>query len=434
MTLTDEIHRELMEGLRTGLDYDRLRLKWEKSKGPFYNALQRVFAEGGIQLEDLSSQMRALQKKAAAAQKKLDVLAGEQRRVETEVEGKRKQVDSLDQRAGTIRQQTEKLSSDLNAKAGLLSQIRELEKMGFDIDGLRQLHDALAQIGTRRGLKAKESSDKFFTDLKDYDAKTGFEQEVQRLGAIVETRRLDAEKWQAKKETLKRSFKDLKQAISAAKFLLKQGVKVEQIVVWSKVLAKVGGVEGLDKELDQYKSIKEAVAAQKKEVERIELKERELAGKVASLREEKTEIEGAIKSLSSAGIEEIAAVKNKAESELSCFVQELKDATKAFGEAKAEAGRLERELTYARYLTADDDTALGAAPKEVVSMFLERVSRWSRLRGINPGLKVPEFISSRYQVLFSSYEKVALLDLMRWVQRGLGEYEEGSGYKAVRRV
>jgi hypothetical protein len=32
MTLTDEIYRELMDGLRTGVDYDKLRLKWEGSR------------------------------------------------------------------------------------------------------------------------------------------------------------------------------------------------------------------------------------------------------------------------------------------------------------------------------------------------------------------------------------------------------------------
>jgi len=302
------------------------------------------------------------------------------------------------------------------------------------VDGLQRLRETLVQMGAKRGLKPREASDKFFTDLKDYDAKTGFEQEVQRLSAVTETRRLEAEKLRAGKETLERSFKDLKQAISAAEFLLKQGIKVEQIVAWSRVLAKVGGVEGLDKELDQYKAIREALAAQKKEVERIRLEERELAGKVSSLREQRAEIEGAIKALSSTGVGEIAAVKSKAESELSCFVQELRDATRALGEAKAEAGRLERELTYARYLTADDDAPLGAASKEVVLLFLEKVSKWCKLRGISPRLKLPEFMSSRYHLLFSSYDSVALLDLVTWVHRGLLEYEEGPVYRAVKRV
>ena len=129
----------------------------------------------------------------------------------------------------------------------------------------------------------------------------------------------------------------------------------------------------------------------------------------------------------------IAAVKSKAESELGCFVQELRDATKALGEAKVEVGRLEKELTYARYLTADDDTALCAAPKEIVLMFLERVSRWCKLRRISP-LKVPGFISSKYHTLFSSYETVALVDLVRWIQTGLAEHEEGPSYMAVKRA
>ena len=45
MSLTDEIYRDLMDGLKNGVEYDKVRLKWEGSKGPFYNALQRVFAD-----------------------------------------------------------------------------------------------------------------------------------------------------------------------------------------------------------------------------------------------------------------------------------------------------------------------------------------------------------------------------------------------------
>jgi len=124
MTVTDEIHRELMEGLRTGLDYDRVRLKWEKSKGPFYNALQMVFAEAGSELGILSSQERVLQEKIAATKKRLDGLAGEQRKTEAEVEARRKEADSLDQKATAVRQQTEKLGAELSARADVLGEVR----------------------------------------------------------------------------------------------------------------------------------------------------------------------------------------------------------------------------------------------------------------------------------------------------------------------
>lgn len=55
MTLTEVIYDELKNGLWTGVDYDGLRSKYEKSKGPFYNALQMVLADASAEVAKLSS-------------------------------------------------------------------------------------------------------------------------------------------------------------------------------------------------------------------------------------------------------------------------------------------------------------------------------------------------------------------------------------------
>jgi len=433
MTVTDVIYGELLDGLKKGLDYDQIRLKWEKSKGPFYNALQTAFANAGAELGSLHSELKALQEKKGAAEKKLATLKSDQERVEMQVEAKRKESQSLEQKASLIKEQNEKLNAELGAKAELLSQVRELQKMGFDINQFQQLRDVLVQIGTKHGLKPKEAIDRFFTDLKDYDAKSGFANEVKRLSAIAETRKLEAEKWQAEKENLERKYRESKEAVSAMESLLKQGVKLEQILAWNKIVAAVGGIDELSKDLSQYKTIKETVAAQNKAIQSVRLEKKQLEGGITSLTEQKAGIEGAIKTLSEQGAEEIATAKNKALSGIGLIVEELRNEVKFIGEAKAEAGRLKRELTYASYLTTDDDQALRAAPKEPVERFLERVAKWCKLKGINPKVKVPDFISRRYYGL-SSYEEVALLDLIRWAQSGLAEYDEGSGHRIFKPV
>ena len=49
-TLTDQIYHELADGLERGLDYDAIRVKYERNKGPFYNALARLFADLGTDI------------------------------------------------------------------------------------------------------------------------------------------------------------------------------------------------------------------------------------------------------------------------------------------------------------------------------------------------------------------------------------------------
>ncbi|GAI37327.1 unnamed protein product, partial [marine sediment metagenome] len=64
----------------------------------------------------------------------------------------------------------------------------KLEKHGFDTERLGQLKDTLVEIGAKHGLKSKEAVAKFFDELKDYDAKTGFQGEIQRLEIITGTK------------------------------------------------------------------------------------------------------------------------------------------------------------------------------------------------------------------------------------------------------
>jgi len=434
MTVTDVIYGELLNGLKTGLDYDQIRLKWEKSKGPFYNALQMVFVNAGVELGNLHAELNARQEKKVAAENKLATLKSDQKSVETQVEAKRKLCQSWEQKASLVKEQAEKLDAELGAKAALLDQVRELQKMGFHIDQFQQLRDVLVEIGTKRGLKPVEAIGSFFTDLKDYDAKSGFANEVKRLTAIAATEKLEAKKWQAEKEDLGRKYREVKEAVSAMESLLKQGLKPEQIVGWNKIILAVGGIDELSKDLSQYKTIKETVAAQNKAIQTVKLEKKQLEGEITSLKEQKAGIEGAIEILSQQGTERIALAKDEALSEIGSLVEELRNEVKFIGEAKAEAGALKRELAYARYFTTNNDEALRTAGKELAEACLGVVAKWCRLREVYCKTKVPDSIRTRYYGL-SSYEEVALPDLTRWAQSGLAEYhDEGSERRVFKPV
>ena len=435
MTVTDVIYGELAEGLKTSLDYDQIRLKWEKSKGPFYNALQMVFANAGAELVNLHTELKVLREKKVTEENKLATLKTEDKGVETQIDAKKKVYQSWEQKASLAKGQAEKLDAELGAKAELLGQVRELQKMGFDKNHFRQLRDVLVEIGTKRGLKPKEAVDSFFTDLKDYDTKSGFANEVKRLTAIAATEKLEAKKWQAEKEDLVMKYRGVKEAVGAMESLLKQGLKPEQIVSWNKIVAAVGGIDELSKDLSQYKTLKEAMAVQNKAIQSVKLEKKQFEGEITSLREQKAGIEGAIETLSKQGTEKIAAAENEALSEIRSLVKELRDEVKFIGEAKAEAGALRKELAYARCFTADNDEAIITAGKELAEACLGIVAKWCRLREVYCKTKLPDSMRSRYYGL-SSYEEVALPDLIRWAQSGLAEYHdqvsEPRVFKAVR--
>ena len=67
-SLTDEIYQELMDGLKTGLDWTHFLAKYGGSKGPLYNA----FARFSHDMEPKVRELSAVQAKVDAAGLQLD--------------------------------------------------------------------------------------------------------------------------------------------------------------------------------------------------------------------------------------------------------------------------------------------------------------------------------------------------------------------------
>jgi hypothetical protein len=421
MSLTDIIYQELMNGLKTGLDYGQICRKYEKSKGPFYNALQRVFADAGKEIDGLSSLLRQRQVSLAEQDTKLKTKAKELKEADIAVQAQREEKQGLGRDIGTLKTQVEALGKALDTKVKLRDQLRELQEIGFDEKKLESLRDKLKTIGVKQGFKPTDTINKFFNDLKDYDDMIGFQQELQRLQTVAETKRLEADRWRAEKESLEIQHKELKGAIAVTNSLIKQGVNVGQIVSWNRVLQQVGGVQNLEKAISEYKSIKEVLAIETREVKRLGSKKGELSAETKTLEEHKVEIEGAIKSLSELGAKELAEVKDKALSEFRALIDELRNEIERLAKAKAEAGKLERELNYARYLTGDEQ-ALKTAPNELAKCFVDTIAKWCRLKGIYLRVALPDSLKLSYT--FLSYERIYLSDLLAWAVAGLDEYDK----------
>jgi chromosome segregation ATPase len=347
MTLTEEIYAELKNGLWTGLNYDGLRSKYEKSKGPFYNALQMVLAETAAEMTKLSSELKALREKGDEEKAKLSSLADQQKKAVDEIKARQQEIEALEGEAQAIKTKIQELNAELDASAGLQNRARELEKMGFDSEKLQRLRDIIVEIGTKQGLKPDEAIGRFFSDLRDYDTKAGFEREIQRLGTITETKKLEAENWQAKAERLESQYRNLKEAIDAMQALLKRGVKAEQIVSWNGIVSKLGGPEELQDNLGQYKSMSELVNARKEEVESYELRLTKAQSQLETLEKERAKIEGAIETLREAGLKEVKATTEAIEKQLKALV------TKEIGEIQA-VGREVRGQFNSRFAQYDE--------------------------------------------------------------------------------
>lgn len=309
MSLTDDIYRELWEGPEKNLDWQHFLAKYSASKGPLYNATGRFFNEVGKKIAALNEEKGRLQNESDQAGLTLDSL--HQRIKEAE-----STIASLEERESVLNEQVGTLEAKLAEKTELAKHLSELEKLSFDTERLKQLREALRELGMRLGLKGKEAVDKFFDDLKDYEAILGAELQLKGLQMQIENKKLEAENWQAKEGALRRKHDDLKEALAAVHSLRTRGIKTSQIVTWHKILSRFQTVEQFEQSLAQYGDMTRLLNAKRKEAESYELRLLKAQGEVETLVKERAKIEGAINALEASWIEGLKVMTGEASKEL----------------------------------------------------------------------------------------------------------------------
>jgi len=413
MTLTDEIRKELREGLRKGVKYEQIRVKFDKDKGPFYNALGTVFTDIGAEIESLASERNRIAEEVAKAKAKLGGLAEDAERIDSENKAAERHGLELKQTEQNLQQQIRKLEGELAAKGELLNKAKVLERAGFTTKGLETLQEKLAEICAKHGVE--KGVNVFFRDLNEYDLKHGWQLELDRQKTLAQTEASKAERWKAEAKKLEMRYAGRKEIVDELESLMRQGVS-GRILTWGSILNTADKTpEEFERELKRYGEVEKILRAKHKEIKSSEAKIGELESQVGTLEKHKAQIESSIKTLTSLGILEIEKAREKVMSELSTLMSEVR----RFGSIKSEAGRLEEELKVARYIRTRDPVIISFFPKEVIVSLLDKVKLWSTLKDVNPKVKLPEWMKEKYLLTYYSGTEFELVDLLELAIAGL---------------
>lgn len=288
--------------------------KHSASKGPLYNAIGRFF-------NDVEPKVRAL----SEVQRELDSL-------DQKIEAAEGTLVRLEERKSNLTEQIETLETKVAKNSEFIKQVGELEKLGFNIERLRQLRDALTQIGAKHSLKGKEAASRFFDDLKDYEAILEAELQLKGLETQIETKKLQAENWQAKEETLRRKHDDLTEDIGAVHALRAKGIKVGKMVAWNRIVNQIESIEQFEEKLRQYGDMAKLLNARKEETKGYELRLAQVKSQVETLEKEKAKIEAAIDALKTAGVKQLKAMTEAAEKQLKVVAAREIEETRAVGQ------------------------------------------------------------------------------------------------------
>lgn len=328
--LADKIYQELVDGLKTGdLNWTHFLAKYGSSKGVLYDAIGRFF-------RDLEPEVRALNEdQAKLDEAKLELESLDQRIKEADklVKEKDEDVAKVEEKQDVLQQRLEQLEIAVEQKGEVLERLQELENLGFSKERLAALHSNLLDIGDKRGLEPEEVVDAFFTELKHYDSIVTLGQEVERLEAVAEAKRAEAEQSSIRADACAAKHKELQEAVSSIQSLSKRGVKPKQIVSWNSIMAQVGGVEELEKCLNDYRSVQGLMAAKKKEQQQMEAKLVEARAAVKTLTEQRVEVEASIKALRVSAVKEIEKVSRAGIERVGGVAQAGSDSIEQVGES-----------------------------------------------------------------------------------------------------
>ena len=341
MSLTDEIYRELVDGLRTGLDYAHFQAKYRNSKGPFYNAFGRLTRD----MEPKVRELGGVQAELDAAGLKLDQAGLTLDSLDQQIKEAESSLAPLEEAKNALNEQIETLETKVAEKSELAMHLAELGELFFDTERLRQLQGALREIGAKRGLKGKEAVSRFFDDLKDYEAVLKAESLLKGLQTQIETKKLEAENWQAKEEALRRKHDDLKDDIDAVHALRAKGVKKGQIPVWQRILSRFETIEQFGEYLSQYTEVTKLLNARKEEAESYELRLTKAQSEVGTLEKEGAKIEARIDALKVAGVKQLEAMAEATEKQIKAVAaSEIREAQAVGQEVRSEFANLFAQL------------------------------------------------------------------------------------------
>ena len=324
VSLTEQIYAELMDGLKTGsLDWTAFTAKHRASKGPLYNAVGQFIRD----MEPKVRELAAVQAKLGDAGLKLDEAGLTLDELDRRIKEAESGLAPLEETKNALNEGIETLETKLAEKNNLLEHAGELEKLSFDIERLRQLREALTEIGAKSGLKGKEAVSRFFDDLKDYEGVLGAELQLKGLQTQIETKTLEAGNWQAKGETLRRKHDDLKEDIAAVRYLRTRNIKVGQLVVWQRILNQFETVEQFEGSLARYGDMTKLLNVRKEELAAYQLRLTKAQSQAETLEKERARIEARIDALKVAGVKQLEAMTEATEKQLKAVAaSEIKEA------------------------------------------------------------------------------------------------------------
>ncbi len=362
----------------------------------------------------LQGKLNAMAVKEKDEEDRLQELGGQVKQCQEEVAQLETEKSRIKEETSQLQERALALEKQVTDKTETL---RNVGEVGFPRDQLNRLRDRLNEIAQKHG--TGEVVNKFFGYLKTYEVLA--DMEVTREKLTQEVRSLVEERESLAKlaQKLGLSSEEIAEGIVAIKSLQRKGVLPPTIVSYGKMLT-AGGLapESFEKAVQDFSSVEKALTARRGELDSLTQELEEKGQALKELQAELGKVRQSIASLRDSGIKNISSMRNSAAAEVKKLCQDLRDDINRWGDMRAEMGKLEDELKFARYfvkLPLSDEaisSLVADLSHQVVVQYLMIGLAWCR-SNLNPKLRPPREITKKYYNI-GEYTEVELADVLIW--------------------
>jgi DNA repair exonuclease SbcCD ATPase subunit len=362
----------------------------------------------------LQGKLNAMAVKEKEEEDRLQELGDQVKQCQEEVAQLETGKSRLKEETSQLQERALALEKQVNDKTEIL---KSLDEVGFPRDQLNRLRDRLNEIAQKHS--TGEVVNKFFGYLKTYEVLADMEVTKEKLAKEVRTLRQERESLAKLAQKLGLSSEEIAEGIVAIKSLQRKGVLPPTIVSYERMLTAAGlAPESFEKAVQDFTSIEKALTAKRGELHSVTQELEEKGRALKELQSELGKVRQSVASLRDLGVRQITSMRNSAAAEVKKLCQGLRDDINRWGDMRAEMGKLEDELKFARYfvkLPLSDEaisSLVADLSHQVVVQYLMIGLAWCR-SNLNPKLRPPREITKKYYNI-GEYTEVELADVLIW--------------------
>ena len=400
MTLKETIVRELLESVDDPTGPQDVLNRYSKSKGPLYIGLAEA--------------TNVLERRVSVARAESTQFESRRDELQEALEAKNLERQELEEKIQSLGNQIEQTEDRLDEVGGLLNRAKDLRRVGFGEEQLDGLQELLSKIAVEHGVSTEEAVEQFFQKMRGYERMVGLDLETKRSENNAALAKAEAARWESERRSKETLSKARIESVDLVEHLLDQGVKADDLPLWSTMLQRTGmSAAEFTEVLETFGTVEKLVQSRRNEANEIKAKVSESKSEVKALGQERNNLQAAIRVVGEESLEEIKEMSSQIKLAMAFLFEE---ATRV-GRLQFEAAELGESINAARILKSGDRNSWIQLPVDLIEHYLLVIVTWAQGEGHDIMVPIPEVIGKNKFLIRST--SLHLSQILYWGFSGI---------------